>query len=388
MMDKIAIFRRSYVKLKLTATKSSLIKVIAELKRKGVAIRHMVIGDGQLVCLIRSKYMGDVAAACKIFNTDFCKVRAYGALGGYNRTKLNAAVILGLIIGIMIVAFMGQYLLKIDIKCDNTLYLGQVEQLVAQHGVKLWGRADDVDCMAVERSLIEGIPDIVMATVYRDGIAIVVDVVTTPQAALPPAKASKLIASSDGIVTRVIVTSGTAMVKTDDRVLVGDILIDGMVNTNKSDYQLPSEANYVPVPAMGEVYAKVYYSKRIYAEDSMVLTKRTNNVTMIREYYIRGGIIGREHTPPYSQYERVVTSSKIDLIIPIDVLTYHYYEVTEEIVPYDAYREHMLTKIKSEMYDELPPTARVISEWVIVDANDKSIIDYHIEVEQRIDIGA
>lgn len=387
MINKAQLFKRSYVKIKFIGTKQNLIKILTELNRKKIEVRNVNIGDNKLICKIRSGSYHIAEGAAELFNTDICRVNTYGLLGGMHRMAVNSAVIIGFIIGIAIVSIIGQYLLKIDIKCDNATYLGQIEQLVSESGVKLWKPTRDINCDQVERILVESIDEVVMATVYKDGISVVVDVVTTSQAELPPIKQDKLISEYDGIITRIIVTSGTASVKVNDRVMKGDTLIDGYINTNKGDYQEPGDEVKVPVNADGEVYAKVYYSKRLYAEDNMVLTKRTNNVKMIREYYIRGKLLGKEHNPPYDRYEKVTKSSKIDFILPITVATHYYYEVIEEVIPYEAYKEEMLIKIKSEMYDELPPASQVLKEWVIVDPNNKAIIDYYMEVEQRIDNG-
>jgi sporulation protein YqfD len=98
-----------------------------------------------------------------------------------------------------------------------------------------------------------------------------------------PQGGSDIIANMNGIITRMIVVSGTANFNVGDEVRVGDVLIRG-------EYQV-SEETFAPTRAVGEVWADVNYTRTANIHSSAYVMTRTGKQSTKTQVFI-GGISG------------------------------------------------------------------------------------------------
>lgn len=362
-----------------TRNANSLIK---ECTRKRIDIESLKRYKEYIEFNIKSKDLETTKAILNAFSVDFQRVSYYGGVRAVDIIKRRAFMVIGLILGLVIVFFASQFVYKVEIDGNNR-YNGVIERVLIDSGVSGVVYKGNLDTDALELRIIECIPEVTNATVYIDGVVLKVATVTNETPNVPIGADARILSAYQAIVTRIYVSSGTANVSVGDSVKKGDILIEGHINTNKEDYQEPSDAKYVPVEAKGEVYGKVYYHKRIVLSDSAVISEYTGNTEIRRDLYLGNMLIGKAHKKPFENYSSGVSYEIIGFILPLKVVTTVYRETTERIVTREEYREWLLEKANDELISQMPMDA-IITDTEIIEIGDT--IDIYYEAEHRIDM--
>lgn len=362
-----------------TRNANSLLK---ECTRKKIGIENLKRYKDYIEFNIKSNDYVTVAAILNAFSIDFQRVSYYGGARTIDIIKRRAFMIVGLMLGLAIVFFASQFVYKVEIDGDNR-YNGVIERLLIDSGISGVVYKGKLDTNALELKIVECIPEVTNATVYINGAVLKVNTVTNETPSVPIGANARVLSAYQAIVTRIYVSSGTANVSVGDSVKKGDTLIEGHINTNKEDYQEPSDAKYVPVEAKGEVFGKVYYHKRLILSDSAVISEYTGNTETRRDLYIGNMRIGKAHKKPFENYSSNVSYETIGFILPIKVVTTVYRETTERIVTREEYREWLLEKANDELLSQMPMDA-VISDKEIIEIGDT--IDIYYEAEHRIDM--
>lgn len=356
--------------------------LLRECTRKKIGIENLKRYKDYIEFNIKSNDYVAVIAILNAFSIDFQRVSYYGGARTIDIIKRRAFMIVGLMLGLAIVFFASQFVYKVEIDGDNR-YNGVIERLLIDSGINGVVYKGKLDTNALELKIVECIPEVTNATVYINGAVLKVNTVTNETPSVPIGANARVLSAYQAIVTRIYVSSGTANVLVGDSVKKGDTLIEGHINTNKEDYQEPSDAKYVPVEAKGEVFGKVYYHKRLILSDSAVISEFTGNTETRRDLYIGNMRIGNAHKKPFENYSSNVSYASIGFILPIKVVTTVYRETTERIVTRDEYREWLLEKANDELLSQMPMDA-VISDKEIIEIGDT--IDIYYEAEHRIDM--
>lgn len=362
-----------------TRNANSLIK---ECTRKRIDIESLKRHKEYIEFNIKSKDLSATEAVLNAFSVDFQRVSCYGGVRAVNIIKRRAFMTIGLILGLVIVLFASQFVYKVEIDGNNR-YNGVIERVLIDNGVSGVVYKGKIDTNALELRIIECIPEVTNATVYIDGAILKVATVTNETPSVPVGADARVLSAYQAIVTRIYVSSGTANVSVGDSVKKGDVLIEGHINTNKEDYQEPSDAKYVPVEAKGEVFGKVYYHKRIVLSDNAVISEYTGNTEIRRDLYLGNMLIGKAHKKPFENYSSGVSYEMISFILPLKVVTTVYRETTERIVTREEYREWLLEKANDELKSQMPMDA-IITDKEIIEIGDT--IDIYYEAEHRIDM--
>lgn len=356
--------------------------LLRECTRKKIGIENLKRYKDYIEFNIKSNDYVAVTAILNAFSIDFQRFSYYGGARTIDIIKRRAFMIVGLMLGLAIVFFASQFVYKVEIDGDNR-YNGVIERLLIDSGISGVVYKGKLDTNALELKIVECIPEVSNATVYINGAVLKVNTVTNETPSVPIGANARVLSAYQAIVTRIYVSSGTANVSVGDSVKKGDTLIEGHINTNKEDYQEPSDAKYVPVEAKGEVFGKVYYHKRLILSDSAVISEYTGKTETRRDLYIGNMRIGKAHKKPFENYSSNVSYASIGFILPIKVVTTVYRETTERIVTRDEYREWLLEKANDELLSQMPMDA-VISDKEIIEIGDT--IDIYYEAEHRIDM--
>lgn len=356
--------------------------LLRECTRKRIGIENLKRYKEYIEFNIKSSDYETINAILNAFSIDFQRVSYYGGARTIDLIKRRAFMIVGLIIGLMMVFIASQFVYKVEINGNNR-YNGVIERVLIDSGISGVMYKGKLDTDALELKIVECIPEVTNATVYIDGAVLKVNTVTNETPSVPVGADARVLSAYQAIITRIYVSSGTANVSVGDSVKKGDTLIEGHINTNKEDYQEPSDGNYVPVEAKGEVFGKVYYHKRVVLTDTAVISEYTGNVEKRRDLYIGNMLIGKPHKKPFENYSSSVSYDTLSFILPLKVVTTVYRETAERVVDRNEYREWLLDKADEELVLAMPMDA-VISNKEIIEVGDT--IDIYYEAEHRIDM--
>lgn len=188
-----------------------------------------------------------------------------------------------------------------------------------------------------------------------------------------------VLSRTDAVVTRLVVMSGTALVKAGDAVKKGATLIAPYLLVNEEE---------VPVRGVGEIYGKVYHGKTLYYPDTVMTASRTGRYETRVE--IRIGGIATEVRSPFISFEEEIRVVKGSPVLPIEYVYHTFYETEFVGVPFDFEREKEL--LIKEGFDDLerslPQGATVLDRFYNVKRVDNStVLELYYETEELLNEG-
>jgi len=183
-----------------------------------------------------------------------------------------------------------------------------------------------------------------------------------------------VVSNYDATVTKVIVHSGTEVVKVGDTVKKGALLIGA--------YNLIHDGLKVQERASGELYGEVWISKDVVFPLTQMKSVRTGRE---KTKYFRLGSKAKFDCN-FSQYERVEETLTVGFIVPIRLVKVTYYEtVAEEVsVDFEANKEGLIEEAFARFYLELPENSKKLNMKYELKRFDKYIsvrLYYYIETK-------
>ena len=135
---------------------------------------------------------------------------------------------------------------------------------------------------------------------------------------------TNIVATKDGVITKAYAQNGTLMVTEGDEVKKGDVLISGKI---EEKYTEPYYVN-----AVGEIKAKVLYSKTVKVNKKEIKRDRTGKKNVKFAIKINDFKINLFKTlSKFKNYDTIYTNKKIRILpnfyLPIEICKYTNYEV-------------------------------------------------------------
>lgn len=366
---------------------SNAAKIINESARRNIVLKNVKTKANSLCVTLSQERVKEMVRIAELFNAETQIVSQKGLGGGLKYISVHAGLVVGVLLAIIVTGILSCFVVKFDINCDLPQYSGEVEKLLADNNIIPFTARSQIDTNAVEKLVLEQVKEAVFVSCHIEGMSLNIDVVCEEYPDEIKGNEGSINCVQEGVVTRVIVRSGTAVVKQGDRVKIGDTLIGDYYIVDNDKYDDVIDGEHLPMPAKGEVYGSVYHHIRLYIPSVAISCVRTGNKQTIRTLSIGNINIGKEKASKFEKYESVVSYSMIEGIIPIRVKTVTYYELVDTEIDRDVYRENMLLKAREEIISKIPTHGKIISDNTVSKTVDnQEVIDIYYEVEQRLDI--
>ena len=266
--------------------------------------------DGFLTFEASQKQRGEIIALLDNLCYTHNIVGTKGVLNSLLTVLKRAGLVVGLFCAVGAFLMYPHLVLSIEY---NGVSDKKVQDVLAQFGVEqgvfLW----HLDEESVESKLLS-LEGISFASVEKLGTRVYVRVVHETLPHMSAGTMGNAIASKDGVVTRVIVYSGTAEVVVGDTVEKGQVLI--------GDYYIKGE-DKIPIHASGEVYVERQVQfERFFPDEDLTATGKSTTKTVV-------GLFRQSVMPksPYEQYTVKKTEYKNQFLIPFTVYSWTFYEV-------------------------------------------------------------
>ena len=172
-----------------------------------------------------------------------------------NKHKNRKGILLGALCGLLIMCFLSNFVWVVDIKDVNSLSAIDVKNSVEECGLKIGAHKKSLDFSKIEREVILKNPQIGWIAINCLNNVATVEI----REKAPKPKIEKtdfpcnLKASTDGIVTKTIVSNGDCKVKAGSAVAKNQILVSCVINQG--------EDKVYYVHSKGEIYADVTETK-------------------------------------------------------------------------------------------------------------------------------
>ena len=298
--------------------------------------------------------------------------------------RARYCLIAGIIISIALAFFASSRVWFVKVRGCQRVSEESVLNILESCGLK-WGASvsgEELDEM--EKRLMQELPDISWAGISRRGVNIYAYIKENSELpeSTPVNKPADVIAAKDGVVEKVTVLQGRAVVTQGQTVRAGDVLISGELVYQDLPYQY--------VYALGSVQARIWYSGEKKIPIKQLQTVRTGNKAVVRKMRVFGQEIFLDGENPFAQYETEESEQDVmNLGIPVTIITQTYYETqTRE---YSITQEEALELGKSELELELsksiPQDAEILktqSSVKMVEGENAVTVSVFIETLEQI----
>ena len=298
--------------------------------------------------------------------------------------RARYCLIAGIIISIVLAFFASSRIWFVKVRGCEKVSEENVLQLLESYGLKSVASVSGEELDEMEKRLMQDISDISWVGISRRGVNIYAYIKESSELpeSTPIDKPADVIALKDGVVEKVTVLQGRAVVTQGQTVRAGDVLISGELIYQDLPYQY--------IYALGDVQARIWYSGERKISLVQSETVRTGNTAVVRTMRIFGQDIPLDGENPFASYE--VESKERDVMnlgIPVTIITQTYYETEER--EYSITQEEALELGKSDLEQELsgqiPQDAEILrtqSSVKAAEGGNAVIVSMFIETLEQI----
>ena len=277
----------------------------------------------------------------------------------YRKRKIFAITLLVIAILIYILT---RYIWNIEIKGLESINKDELLTQLNESGIVVGSKISKVDSQNVINEIMLKRDDIAWMGMEVKGTNAIINIVEAKKKPeiIDYTKPCNIIATKDGIITKVNVQNGTARVNVGDTIKQNDLLVEGVMEGlytgNRS------------VHAKADVYAKVWYTKE-------------KTASLIEEYYTPTGeeqncykikfnnfeINLNKRLSKFENCDTMSSSKKIklfsNLYIPVEIEKTTYKETVKNTTEYTE--EELINKLKKEIEEELISELEIDKEKIL-----------------------
>ncbi len=286
---------------------------------------------------------------CEIANITRCKIEVLEKNGApflinkYKHRKIFAALIA---IISMLITIINMFVWQVEIKGDFSIPIEEVKQFLEEENIKVGVLKRSIDTEAAKLDITLKRKDISWIGINLNGNKIVVEIVPKELAEVDIYEATigNIISDKSGIVEKIYVAEGTAMVKKGELIEKGTVLISGMVtngvNTKAGilgDTSFMTESRMVR--AQGDVTLKTTYVEKTKIPYEKDIVSKTGNVEKSYKLKINNYPINLlNKVTNFEKYDTITTEKTFSLFgifkIPITLVEESFEEIKVDKIKY------------------------------------------------------
>ena len=314
---------------------------------------------------------------CEVVRSVGGKVRVLegkGLIFLLGKMKKRYSIVIAVVVFFAIIYFLSTYIWSIDITVGKNVTPFEIREQLKEIGVSPGVRKSSLDEKEIERKLESLNSEILWLRVRVEGSTLKV-VIT--EKVNPPVKDEdkygNLVADMDGQIKRVYTYSGRAVVKNDDIVKKGAVVIEGIDGNEGGEYV---------VRPRGMVIANTFYEKEMNIKISGVEYKRSGNKDL--DIYIElfgKKIYLKKSTKDFEKYDKIEKSGKIFN----EVIYYERVASTIEITESEGVKS-VLDTLEKSLSKDLKRDSKIIDKIVTKERIDDEYLNIKVVfvVEQNI----
>lgn len=282
----------------------------------GITVNDMSFADGKTRFKIRKK---DLRKAIAIFD-EMCYTYKIGNTFGIVRGAVfwlsRAGLVIGAALSIACLNIVYGYVWRVQISGNDKLSAAAIESALKSAGIASGKRKSE---LSPERAVaaLESMYGVADASCEIVGTTLYVRVLEAEDFTVHE-KSGGYVSDYDATVTRIVMRSGTAAVKRGDVVCCGDVLASGDVYSTTGELLYTDDCD-------AEIYGDVAITFSADISRAAIEYKRTGKSTVKTVFGLFGHSFGRAKCK-YASYETTAHTSRYDVLIPLYVTTYTFFE--------------------------------------------------------------
>lgn len=301
----------------------------------------------------------------------------------YKKRKLFFA---SLIVVILFIFGMSNFVWNIEITGNNIIPKEEIMKEVSNGGLKIGMLKQRIDTKNIINNLRLQRDDIAWVGIHIKGTNVIVEIVEADKKPeiVDENEYCNIITKSDGIITKINVQNGTALVKIGDVVKSGNIIVGGWLEGKYTGTRY--------VHAKADVQARVWHSKK----EKMSLTQEVEEETgKVKNSYginINNFKINfPKSIPNFENYDTINENKKLKIFsnfyFPIEICKTTYKEIQKKCVNYspEEAKEILLRKLEEELKNEIKDDQNIVNTRVNYKEEEGSItVELIYEVLENI----
>ncbi len=276
----------------------------------------------------------------------------------YRKRKIAA---IGLAAFLLLMWYFSTHIMGITVIGNERMSVSEIEECLDRFGVRLGVRLKPLDTDLLQNQMMTELPEIAWVGASLKGSRLYIEVKERlePVEGIDQNTPCNIVAEHDGVICGLEVREGQTLVKLNDAVTAGDLLVSGVVDSASQGMRY--------VHSFGDVYAVTWYKKEkeypLQYEEKIETgnVKKRYRAQMLKlkvNFYFNG-------RPPYSDYEK--TESTQEYSLPIDIFpslfwscdTYTERQAVQKSRTEQETVDFGVQDLKAQLDAELPPDAEV-----------------------------
>lgn len=322
------------------------------------------------ICMNKKIFLQDIKREnstylkVKILKSDFkeirhiakktrCKIRIEKKSGfpfiinKYRKRKIFAVAILVIAIFIFILT---RFIWNIEVIGNENIPKEEIISIAKEYGIDVGKLKSNINTEKISNEIRLKRDDISWVGIKVKGTNIIISVkegIEVPEI-IDKNEVCNIVSTKDAIISKIVVQNGTARVNVGDKVKKGDILVQGIMESEITEPRL--------VHAEADVYGKIYFEKEKKEEFVQNEKVKTGNEEHKNEICINNFKINLyKRVSNFENYDTICASKKIKLFsnfyIPIEIKQITNIETKIEQKTYSE--EELKNKILNELEEEL-----------------------------------
>lgn len=291
-----------------------------------------------------------------------------------NRYKQRLGIPLGILLFFLILGIMSRFIWVIDINGNHKISDQKINSACQSIGITE-GIAKDSIYPKVEREkLMLRLDGIAWASLNIEGSRLTVNVTETKEKDQENSEYTNLKASSDGIIEKMDIISGTSVVNVGQAVKKGDLLVSGIIETADGTRFVKSKGEVIAKSQTTKTFSEAYEQKHLIPTGE-IKTKR-----ILELFGFKIPLFLGEEKGQFKAKEKSTTANLFGVDLPIRIYEKEFAFQKEIEVKYSY--EKLCEKLEKKL-TELSKEAKIINKEIKTDEN-KVTMTVLIEREENI----
>jgi len=258
--------------------------------------------------------------------------------------------------------------------------------VLSEHNIRPGAFKPNLDLHSIQNQMLIQVPDLIWIGIeIRGSKAIVrVEEATKPPEMIDRLTPFNIVAKADGIIDKIVVLDGEALVEAGDTVRKGQLLVSGIIADNDG-----RSIRYTHAQAY--VTARTWYRGNAAISIKEPIINRTGRTVLHKQMDISGLNFNLKkeaiHFNFYEIEKKAVPLFGNDRFFPINIIVIKYHEITKKTLTIDDLKLKVMQSAWDDVHVKLPSDAKIIDKLVKYDMIEDETLIANIYVEVLEDIG-
>lgn len=239
-MNSIIRFLSGYLIIKISGEDRE--KLINRLACSGIVLKNFRSGKEYITALISIKDFKNIRKIKKNLNTNVKILKKIGIPFIIDKYKKRTGFFIGIILFFLILEIMSGFIWKIEVHGNKSIGSSEIITACRKIGIREGKRYSKEKLDKKSQELLLYLDDLSWAAINKEGCILSVDVSEIKDKKAKE-KPGNIKSSSDGIITKIDISSGMPLVKVGDAVCKDELLVSGIIEGKSGTHFVKSKGD-------------------------------------------------------------------------------------------------------------------------------------------------